>query len=287
MKILTFDIEDWFHILGHRETRSVDSWQNFESRLREGVDRILQMLSDTSQPATFFCLGWVAEKHPNVIRDIDSAGFEIASHSFAHQLAFEQTRDEFREDLRRSLGALQDITGKSVDTYRAPGFSIIDKNLWAFEELIEEGITVDCSLFPANRAHGGVPAFGDAVPTIGDIGGHKIKLLPINTRTILGKNVIYSGGGYFRVIPGFLLRKWFKDDDYVMTYFHPRDFDPDQPMVPGLSALRRFKSYAGIRGAREKLRRLLKLCRFVDVRTASELVDWESAPAVELCRRNT
>lgn len=282
MKILTFDIEEWFHILDHTETRSVDSWQNYDSRLREGIDRILQVLSDSNQRATFFCLGWVAENHPDVIRDIDNAGYEIASHSFAHQLAFEQTRDEFRKDLRRSLHVLQDITGRTIDTYRAPGFSIIDKNLWAFEELIKEDIAVDCSLFPANRAHGGLPEFGEAVPTTGNCGGHKIKLLPINTREIFGKKIIYSGGGYFRVIPGPLLRKWFRDDDYVMTYFHPRDFDPDQPLVPGLSAVRRFKSYAGIRGAIAKLRRLLEVHKFVDVRTASDLVDWAAAPEIEL-----
>lgn len=282
MKILTFDIEEWFHILDNPETQTTESWQKYDSRLRQGVDAILELLDEASQPATFFCLGWVAEKHPGVIRSIDGAGFEIASHSYGHQLAYEQSQEEFREDLRRSLAVLQDITGKPIDTYRAPGFSITGKNLWAFDELIDAGINVDCSLFPADRAHGGLPSFGEAVPTIGNRNGQPIKLFPINTRSVLGKKIIYSGGGYFRVMPASLLRRWFGDDDYVMTYFHPRDFDPGQPMVPGLSPIRKFKSYVGIRGAKDKLRQLLKFNTFTDVRAASQSVDWESAPRVSL-----
>jgi polysaccharide deacetylase family protein (PEP-CTERM system associated) len=282
MKILTFDIEEWFHILDNPETQSTDSWSKYESRLRQSVDTILEMLDETSQKATFFCLGWVAEKHPEVIRRIDESGNQIASHSYAHQLAYDQSREEFREDLRRSLSILQDITGKPVDTYRAPGFSVTSENLWIFEELINQGISVDCSLFPANRAHGGLSSFKDAVPTMGNWDGHEIKLFPINTKSILGRKVIYSGGGYFRITPGALLQKWFQSDDYVMTYFHPRDFDPDQPMVPGLSSVRKFKSYVGIRTAGAKLRRLLQSNSFIDVQEASKSVDWDSAPRVNL-----
>jgi len=282
VKILTFDIEDWFHILDNPETRSADSWQSYESRIQQGVDAILELLDDASQPATFFCLGWVGEQFPDVIRRIDNAGFEIASHSYAHQLAYNQNRSEFREDLRKSLSVLQDLIGKLVDTYRAPGFSITSENLWAFEEIIEQGIKVDCSLFPATRAHGGLPGIEHALPSIGHWDDHDIKLFPINTRSILGKKIIYSGGGYFRVTPGFLLQRWFQDDDYVMTYFHPRDFDVEQPIVPGLSAVRRFKSYVGIRGARGKLVRLLRDNVFTDVRSASKSVDWDTVPRVNL-----
>ena len=282
MKILTFDIEEWFHILDNPDTQSTESWLQYDTRLRQGVDTILHLLDETSQMATFFCLGWVAEKYPEVIRQIDNAGYEIASHSYAHQLAFNQSPKEFREDLRKSLSVLQDITGKSVNTYRAPGFSITSENLWAFEELIDQGIKVDCSLFPANRAHGGLPGLQEAVPTMGVWEGLTIELFPINTKSILGKKVIYSGGGYFRLAPGFLLNKWFQDDKYVMTYFHPRDFDPEQPMVPGLSAVRKFKSYVGIRNARAKLRRLLQANSFMDVSKASKSVDWDAAPRVNL-----
>jgi len=282
VKILTFDVEEWFHILDNPETQSTDSWQKYDTRLRQGVDTILQLLDETSQSATFFCLGWAGEKYPDVIRQIDNAGHEIASHSYAHQLAYNQSQEEFREDLHKSLSVLQDITGKVVNTYRAPGFSITSENLWAFEELINQGIKVDCSLFPANRAHGGLPSFQGTNPTMGVWDGHEIELFPINTKSILGKKVIYSGGGYFRLAPGFLLHKWFRDDKYVMTYFHPRDFDPEQPIVPGLSAMRKFKSYVGIRNARAKLCRLLQANSFMNVNQASETVDWDSAPRVNL-----
>jgi polysaccharide deacetylase family protein (PEP-CTERM system associated) len=282
VRILTFDIEDWFHVLDNPETQSTDSWQNYDTRLRQGVDTILQLLDETSQSATFFCLGWVSEKYSDVIRRIDDAGYEIASHSYAHQLAYDQSQEEFREDVHKSLSVLQEITGKAVNTYRAPGFSITGRNLWAFAELIDQGIKVDCSLFPADRAHGGLPGLPEAVPTMGEWEGHEIELFPINTKSILGKKFIYSGGGYFRLAPGFLLQKWFQNDQYVMTYFHPRDFDPDQPMIPGLSAVRKFKSYVGIRGARDKLRRILQDNSFMDVRTASKSVDWDSVPRVNL-----
>ena len=111
MKILTFDIEEWFHILDNPETQSTKSWQKYESRLRHGVDAILRLLDETAQSATFFCLGWVAQKFPKVIRRIDNAGYEIASPSYAHQLAYDQSPEEFREDLHKSLTVLQDITG--------------------------------------------------------------------------------------------------------------------------------------------------------------------------------
>lgn len=282
MKILTFDIEEWFHILDHPGTQSVQSWQNFPSRLKSGVETILEMLTESKQKATFFCLGWVAEKHPDVIRTIDNAGFHIGTHSYAHQLAYTQNPREFREDLKRSLGILQDITGKTIDCYRAPGFSITSENLWAFEILIEEGIKLDCSLFPANRAHGGLPNLATAFPSIGEWGSNEIKLFPINTKDILGRKIIYSGGGYFRIFPNHRIQKWFGQDEYVMTYFHPRDFDPGQPIIPGLNPLRRFKSYVGIKGARRKLANLLSTYDFTDLRSAENTIDWTSAPRVDL-----
>ena len=282
MKILTFDIEDWFHILDNPETQSPESWQKFESRIEEGVDTILELLDESGQPATFFCLGWAGEHFPNMIRKIDAAGYEIASHSYAHQLAYDQDKKEYGEDLKRSLSILGDLTGRAIDTYRAPGFSITSENMWAFEEIIEQGIKVDCSLFPATRAHGGLPDIKHARPSVGYWGTDELRLFPINARSVLGRKIIYSGGGYFRIAPTYLLEKWFEDDDYVMTYFHPRDFDPGQPIVPGLSPLRRFKSYVGISGAKRKLRQLLNGLSFTDVRSAASKVDWDAAPRVAL-----
>ena len=135
MKILSFDIEDWFHILDNPETSNPTSWEKMPSRLEAGVDRILSLLSDTNQPATFFCLGWVVEKHPNVIKKIVNSGNHLGTHSHAHQLAYDQSKNQFEEDLWRSIDTLQQVSGTKIDTYRAPGFSITSKNLWAFEVL--------------------------------------------------------------------------------------------------------------------------------------------------------
>lgn len=282
MKILTFDIEDWFHILDNPETESVNSWRKYESRLRLGVEKILRILDETQQPATFFCLGWVGEQYPAVVKQIVEAGHEIASHSYAHQLAYNQSRSEFRQDLIKSLTVLGDLAGQSINVYRAPGFSITSQNLWAFEEIIRQGIKTDCSLFPANRAHGGLPNIAKAVPSVGTWNGSKIELFPINTRSIFRQKIIYSGGGYFRIMPAFILNRWFQQDEYVMTYFHPRDFDPEQPIVPGLNMMRKFKSYVGIRGAEQKLLSLLRANEFSNIKQARTQVDWRRAPRVDL-----
>lgn len=283
MKILTFDIEDWFHILDNNETASIETWSKFESRLYDGVERILKLLEENKQKsATFFCLGWVAEKYPNVIKMIHDEGFHIASHSYAHQLAFDQTRDQFDEDLKRSILNLENITGKKITSYRAPGFSITDENLWAFDALLDNGIEIDCSVFPASRSHGGLPRYKCAEPSIINVNNKKLKSFPINTKKILGKDLIYSGGGYFRILPRIVLNSWFKSDKYIMTYFHPRDFDPKQPMVPGLSLPRKFKSYVGLNSSYSKLDYILKNNNFIDVEQADVMIDWATAPSINL-----
>lgn len=281
MKILTFDIEDWFHLLDNKATQSVDSWNNYSSRLNGGVERILDLLETTNQKATFFILGWVAEKYPKVIKKIDSYGHEIASHSYAHQLVYKQSKKEFKDDLYKSKVILEDLIAKSVVAYRAPGFSITSKEYWAFETLVEMGFEIDCSVFPANRAHGGMPNFQSIAPCITEDFGKPLKFFPINTQTIFGKSFIYSGGGYFRLFPKFLLRHWFAKDDYVMTYFHPRDFDPDQPIVPGLTKVRKFKSYVGLGTALNKLRTIILENDFMSLSQADSLIDWNNVNKVK------
>ncbi|MDJ0757910.1 MAG: polysaccharide deacetylase family protein [Woeseiaceae bacterium] len=284
MKILTFDIEDWFHILDNDSTKTVESWSGRESILQQSVSWILETLESHDQQATFFCLGWVAEEHPDVVRMIHEQGHEIACHSFAHQLVYEMTPDEFKADTTRAIQQLEDLTGEKVTTYRAPGFSITSDCSWAFEVLADSGIEVDCSVFPARRAHGGLHSMDITKPAIGMVSGHSstLKLFPMNYRKALGRRFIYSGGGYFRLAPEALLKRWFADDDYVMTYFHPRDFEPDQPMVDGLSSVRRFKSYYGINKAGDKLKSLLQEVRFTDVRSADRSTDWQNARRIQL-----
>jgi len=258
MKFITFDIEDWFHILDHPETANPSSWDKFESRIDHGVGLILDLMDKHNLKGTFFCLGWIAEKHPHIIKRIDTAGHHIGTHSYYHQLAYEQTEDEYRKDLSDSIKLLSDLTGKTIDAYRAPGFSIKESNLWAFDVMAEEGIKFDSSVFPANRAHGGLPQFKTDQPCkVITKKGYEIIELPMNTAYLLGQKFIFSGGGYFRLLPEWYLKKLFKSQDYVMSYFHPRDFDTGQPMIPGLSRFRKFKSYFGINQSTQKLDSIL------------------------------
>ena len=155
MNILTFDIEEWFHILDNDTTKAESDWKHYESRLPQNMDRIFSFLEGNNQSATFFVVGWIAQKYPEVIRKIDSLNFEIGSHTHFHQLMYEQSSKQINEDLRRSIHTIEDITGKKIKAFRAPGFSINEKNKWAFDILCENGITHDCSIFPASRAHGG------------------------------------------------------------------------------------------------------------------------------------
>ena len=164
MKILTFDIEDWFHILDNPETNNVEEWTNLPSRIEEGVDRILNRLEITNTRATFFCLGWVAEHYPHVIKNIAKRGYQIGTHSYAHPLAYTQTKSDYEEDLKKSIYLIEDLTGKKVSLYRAPGFSITKENLWTFEIMHNNGIDLDCSIFHAGRAHGGLPEYHEASP---------------------------------------------------------------------------------------------------------------------------
>lgn len=278
MNILTFDIEEWFHILDNASTRTEAEWSRYETRIYQNMDRIFQLLEETNSRATFFCLGWVADKHPDVIRRIDRAGYEVATHSYAHQLAYEQTPSQFTEDLTRSIKHLEDLTGKRVRAYRAPGFSIKAHNRWVFPVLMEHGIEIDCSVFSARRAHGGDASLGLFAPGYLAVNGALLKEFPINTAAVLGQDLIFSGGGYFRLLPYRAIRGLMHRSNYVMTYFHPRDFDAEQPMIPGLSRARQFKSYYGLNRCWAKLHQLLTEFSFIDLAEADRRVDWEKVP---------
>lgn len=282
MNILTFDIEEWFHILDNDSTKTEADWAKYPTRIHENMERIFQLLENTNQQATFFCLGWVARKHPDIIRSIADRGYEIATHSDLHQLAYEQNRTEFKSDLETSIKALEDVIGKKIRAYRAPGFSIKQENKWVFEVLAENGIEVDCSVFPAKRSHGGFEQFGVAEPCWIDIDGIRLKEFPINTFNGFGTPLIFSGGGYFRLLPYTVLQQLTKQSEYVMTYFHPRDFDAKQPMIEELSRLRKFKSYYGLAGCLGKLQELLTDFPFIDLASAEKLVDWNNAKTVKI-----
>ncbi|ORJ58769.1 polysaccharide deacetylase family protein [Geothermobacter hydrogeniphilus] len=281
MNILTCDIEDWFHLLDIPATANVENWDNFTSRIHGNVDRLLEIIQLHGHSATFFCLGWVAEKYPEVIRKIDASGFEIATHTHTHQLVYQQKPEQFCQDIRRSICTLEDITGKKVKSFRAPGFSIIPGMPWAFETLVELGIERDSSIFPLARGHGGFATFGSARPAIIECGGGTLKEFPISLGRLWGKQIVFSGGGYYRLLPYRTVQKLTTKSDYLMSYFHPRDFDPEQPVLD-LPLFRRFKSYVGLQRAFTKFDRWLAENEFIDMLVADEAIDWDSVPRISV-----
>lgn len=282
MNILTFDVEEWFHLLDHSSTKGELQWANFESRLDLNMNKIFKLLEEKDQKATFFCLGWVAKNFPNIIKKIDSLGHEVATHSDKHQLVYEQSRKEFKDDLSSSIKSIEDITGKKVRTYRAPGFSIKEENKWAFEEIINHGIEIDCSIFPAKRSHGGFEEYGHSNPSILNIDGKELKEFPINLHKAFTKNLIFSGGGYFRLLPYPIIKYLMNNSEYVMSYFHPRDFDFEQPMIEDLSYFRKFKSYYGLKGSFNKLERLIEDFEFIDINQADINIDWNKVKKINI-----
>lgn len=282
MNILTFDIEEWFHILDNDSTRTVEEWNKYESRIHKNMDRIFDILDELKVSASFFVLGWMAEKFPEIVREIVERGYEIGSHTHLHQLVYEQSRVEFKADVERSIKTIEDISGQKVRCFRAPGFSITEKNIWAFEVLHELGIEIDSSVFPARRSHGGMTSYGSSAPSILSYNGFRLKELPISATSILGKPLIFSGGGYFRLFPYELIRFITERSDYVMSYMHPRDMDPFQPVIKELSVFRKFKSYVGLKRAERKFKRWVSDFEFVDIKTADRSIDWEKVKTVKL-----
>ncbi len=272
MNILTFDLEDWFHILDFEETQYPEQWSKFENRIEKNTERILELLERKNVRATFFCLGWVAQQYPKLVQKI-SLKHELACHSMDHQLLHLQNREQFKVDLRKSVSILEDLTGKKVNAYRAPGFSLTRDHAYVFEELNQLGIGIDCSIFPAKRNHGGISDFPFNRPCI--IAGSDFEILefPLNTVSFLSKKIVFSGGGYFRLLPYSFIRSKMKSSDYVMTYFHPRDFDPGQPKLNNLSLRRRFMSYVGLNSSFRKLEMLLNEFEFTNIEEAAKLID--------------
>lgn len=253
MNILTFDIEEWFHILDNESTKTINEWKNYECRINDNMKRIFALLERHNAQATFFCLGWIADTYPEVVKDIVARGYEIGTHNHMHQLVYEQSPQEFEKELEYSVKKLEDISGHKVKYFRAPGFSITENTKWAFEILVKHGIEADSSVFPAQRAHGGFPSYKSAKPSIIKYNGIQLKELPISYTTLLGKPLIFSGGGYFRLFPYSCIRHWTQNSEYLMSYLHPRDFDTTQPMIKDLPLSRKFKSYVGLKTAEKKL----------------------------------
>ena len=285
MRILTFDIEEWFHVLDHESIKSEKSWHDCQYRIDANLEAILELLDKYDQKATFFCLGWIAEKYPHIIKRLHAFGYEVATHSHLHQLVYEQRIEEFESDLERSIKSLEDLTGRKVRAYRAPGFSVKEENRWVFDSLIKHGIEIDCSIFPAKREHGGFKKFGKASPVLIQSNSGTIKEFPISLSRLSNKDIIYSGGGYFRLLPYKIIHYFTRRTDYLMTYFHPHDFDADRPLLDDLSNMRKFKASVGLKSALGKLEKYIVDFDFVDLDEAVRQIDWSRVDVIDLKER--
>ncbi|MFC1555702.1 XrtA system polysaccharide deacetylase [candidate division KSB1 bacterium] len=257
--IFSIDVEEWFHILEVNSSPDLMSWDNQESRIEVNFMKLLDALSGAKQKATCFFLGWIAEKYPHLVKEAISRGHEIASHGFAHQLIYTQTPDDFFEDIYKTKKLLEDITGKKVIGYRAPGFSITRNTIWAFEKLIEAGYKYDSSLFPAKRGHGyflNIP-FAPHKITLAE---NTIYEFPITVVDLLGTRLCYFGGGYLRLFPlsviGYMARRISIDKRPVIYYIHPREIDVKQPRM-NMGIMRKFKSYVNIGTTGKKIENIL------------------------------
>jgi len=282
MNILTFDIEEWFHLLNYKYSKNETDWNRYPERINANVDYILETIQRYDQKATFFILGWIAEKYPDIVKKIASLGYEIGCHTGFHQLVNRMSPESFRSDLSRTVKILEDVSGQKITLFRAPGFSIKPENTWAFEILAECGISTDCSFFPSGFPGTGLLYKMGSQPLVLRYGSNTIKELPVSSSGILGYRAVFSGGGYFRVCSYSLIRHWTNRSSYVMTYFHPRDFDSEQPMLEGLPAIRKFRSYTGLKSSRNKFERWLSEFRFVDIATADSMIDWKNVKTIHL-----
>ena len=309
--ILTIDIEDYFQVHALSSVIKYEDWDKFECRIERNTDRILEILDSVRSPqkvqGTFFVLGWIAERYPDLVRRIQKGGHEIACHGYAHKLIYNQSKEEFREDVKKAKATLEDITGNEVIGYRAPSYSITEKSQWAFEVLVGEGFKYDSSIFPIRHDFYGMsnaPRFPFIISLNGNnnfefsvlnfeeqqhrttsapnnllthslINSNSLIEFPISTVRILGQNIPISGGGYFRLLPYPLIKKGLKRINEVeqkpfIFYMHPWEIDPEQPRINGLSSRSKFRHYVNLNKTENKFKRLLGDFQFSTVRDLIE-----------------
>jgi polysaccharide deacetylase family protein (PEP-CTERM system associated) len=259
--ILTLDVEEWFHAHNYAAKVDAASWEGRARRAHEGVDRLLALCDELRIAATWFILGWLAEREPGIVRRIAAAGHEIGCHTYAHPVAYEQTPEQFRADTRRGRDAVGTACGRAPVAFRAASFTIVRRNYWALEVLREEGFRIDSSLFPVRHPRYGNPR-GPREPFIlGPRREDGLLVLPMTTLRVARTNLAFSGGGYFRLLPLPVLRACARrvrggQREPVIFYFHPWELDPYLPDVD-LGALQNLRSQGGKRDLHGKLTRAL------------------------------
>jgi polysaccharide deacetylase family protein (PEP-CTERM system associated) len=256
---LTIDVEDYFQVSAFAPYIRRDEWDRRECRVERNVARILELLAERDVKATFFTLGWIAERYPQMVRAIVAGGHELASHGYGHERASDLTEAALTHDVTSAKHILEDLAGKAVLGYRAPSFSIGVQNMWAFDVLARAGYRYSSSIYPIKHDHYGMP---DS-PRFAYRLGCGLLEIPVTTLRVMNRNLPSSGGGYFRLLP-YGVSKWMigkvnRDDrESAIFYFHPWEIDPGQPRIPGIDGKTRFRHYVNLPRNEAKLRALLR-----------------------------
>lgn len=276
---LTIDVEDYFQVAALADAVSRDKWHSMEYRVEANVDRLLELLDEKQCKATFFTLGWVADKSPDLVRAIQRAGHELASHGYSHQLIYNQTPEIFREETRRSKALLEDITGEAITGYRAASYSITSQSRWALDILAEEGFTWDSSIFPVHHDRYGMPGTPRWPHRLKTDKGYELAEFPLSTLKFPGYTLPIAGGGYFRLFP-YWFSKWGlgsinRQGQPFVFYLHPWEIDPGQPRLD-VKWFSRFRHYNNLDVCEQRLTKLLGQFRFTtmsDVLKAEGVLD--------------
>jgi polysaccharide deacetylase family protein (PEP-CTERM system associated) len=259
---MTVDVEDYYHVTAFDRVVSRDVWDSYPSRVRRNTERLLALFEDVGVRATFFVLGWVAEKFPDLVREISACGHELASHSHWHRLVYDLTPEEFRSDLRRSRDAIEAAAGVRVTTFRAASYSITRRSLWALDILVDEGFVCDSSIFPVLHDRYGIYGAPRHPHEIVRPGGSIWEAPPATVRWA-GVNAPVAGGGYFRQFPYGVTRWGFRRLNQAerrpgVFILHPWEIDPQQPTIGGISRATRLRHYRNLERTEERLQRLLR-----------------------------
>ncbi|UCG47513.1 MAG: DUF3473 domain-containing protein [Phycisphaerales bacterium] len=269
---MSVDVEEWFHVLESPAAPSLETWDSLESRLEPNMDRILELLHGHGVRATFFWVGWLAERYKSLLKRCCDAGHEIASHGYHHVLPHQVGLDRFRGDIDKAKKVLEDVSGRAVLGFRVAGFGIKSDTRWAFDVIREVGYIYDSSVLPAQGGHGGI---SDSLlgPYFVETSSGYLLEVPMSVVTFFGHRTPMFGGGYLRLAGRPMLKWGIKRlhalGQPLIVYFHPREIDPDQPRLP-LRRLRRFKYYVNLRSTMPKLK---WLCRDYSFGTMTELVE--------------
>lgn len=263
---LTIDVEDFFHVAALSRSIPVTEWDNMTCRVEKNTGLLLDLFERHQARATFFVLGWVAERYPALIKRIHAAGHEIASHGYSHQLIYSQTKDVFRAETLKSKQLLEDITGDAILGYRAASYSITNKSLWALDILAEAGFKYDSSIFPVHHDNYGIPGSPTVPHILETPAGHSLIEYPLTTYRLLGQSLPVAGGGYFRLYPYWLSKYFYRkinqSGNPFVFYLHPWEVDPDQPRVKA-SWFSEFRHYNNLDKCEQRLTNLLKDFTFI------------------------